>query len=120
MTDPTKPAEPTILDRNPLALKSAAIAAVTAIVSLLGLFFDSITPEVSVAIVTTAAAVLGMAVAMVRSDVTPMIDPRDYNGNPLIEVDPEEYDDFLDNELLIEVEDEESEAMGFQRDDQQG
>lgn len=105
--------EPSTLERNPLALRSAATAAVGAIVALLGIFFDWFTPEVSAAVIATGASVAALIVVFVRPDVTPVADPRDSDGNALIQVDPEEYEDYLDNELIIEVEDEEEPILGY-------
>ena len=104
------------VERNPLVVRSAAIAVLAAGVSLLGVLFEWMTPEVSAAVLATGVAVAGLVVAVVRPSVTPLVDPRDVNGNSLIEVDQDDYDDyedFADTELLIEVEDEEQTILGL-------
>ena len=88
--------------RNPLAIRSAVLEAVTAVLALVALLFEVITPEVTAGIIGITASLTAVLVSVVWPSVTPVAAPRDKNGNPLIEVDPVSYTDYLDDDDLEE------------------
>lgn len=72
------------MNREPLAVRAAIVAAIAGLVNVAVLFGWDLTVE-QISALNTAVGLIGTAVVVVwsRGAVTPLSDPRDTNGNPL-------------------------------------
>lgn len=79
-------------NREPLALRAAIVAAISSGLSLLVAFGIGWTPEQAAAIMACVNAVsIAVVVVWSRGSITPVADPRDAQGAPLV---PEATDDY--------------------------
>lgn len=72
------------MTREPVALTGLLTAAITASLGLAVLFGVNLSPEQIGGIVTTLGAWMGVATFIIRSQVTPLADPKDAQGQPLV------------------------------------
>ena len=84
------------MQNEPLAYRTAIVAAIGAIINLVVAFGVDLTAEQVTAITTTTAVLSGLVIVVwTRGAVTPVANPKDASGMPLIQVDPVEYEDYI-------------------------
>lgn len=94
-------------EHEPLAIRAAIVAAITAILSLAVVLGWDIPAETQAAIVGAIGSLSGLVVAIwTRGKVTPVADPRDSEGYPLesVWVDPDGEDAWAEDESDLQME----------------
>lgn len=76
------------MNREPLAVRAAVVAAISSVLSLAGAFGVGWTGEQTAAVMACVNAVsIAVVVVWSRGAVTPVADPRDSSGQPLVSAD---------------------------------
>lgn len=107
----------TSMTNEPLAIRAAIVAAVGAIINLIVVFGIDLSADQIAAITTATTVLTGLVIVLwTRGAVTPVANPKDAQGVPMLQVDPVEYEDYI-----AEVgEDEEAEEMAPEGEETQG
>ena len=104
------------MQNEPLAYRTAIVASIGAIINLVVAFGVELTAEQVTAITTTTAVLSGLVIVVwTRGAVTPVANPKDSAGNPLLQVDAVEYADYIG-----EAGDEEEEEVVSEGQEAQG